>query len=773
MPARVSRDHIDRGDRQRKLSEQHVPFVGLFLSPFAGLLLAWLIHAYVQGVSLDWGPISWHLSGSSAALVVVSCLISVGAIGLGVSGYHFADHRKPFLRWNLAVSAALLTFLFAISIGVGPHRWWSFGFVLFAWYVAGVWSMARLRVTRNDKRESDGEEKETILDKLGWKGFGFKVREQVLDPESGELERTEIDVTHAPGETVERVQAGVPGAESYVGAPPGMSRAVRDPNHAGRSTLTFVHRDILDRRAPYGPPSFPGGSISDPLIFARYDTGHPVWCHIGGGPGFPPSGYGFMGMTRTGKTWGENQMLTELITRRDVVILYINQAKGAQDVAPIIAGVEATVIASGDAASDAGVGEYKAGLEMVKRIITYRQAQLARFGEQAWHPGCFSSPPTRRRSDGTIEKMEPMPALVVHVGEADSILERAGDLGIYVASKGLSCGVIAGWSLQRASAESMPTGLRFNVGTWWVFGCGDEYSAGFALTDSVLKAGAHPEEWKQRKPGYHYFYGMGIDESLFPVPARTNSGESQEDLLIRMSRRCMDFAPQMARLDRGSANATGAPGEPGNRWDLLVEQTDRLRQIYLGGEDANVTASDRNPGPQTQPAGPATFTVGDNVAGEDADTLTATAEFDDEVRSVTEVEGVELYPQFSDDPSAGRDDLPAPPDPADDLVFDEGKPAAASRGEAVRALHAALRQLMADPDFRDPADPTGSTAIIQVDDIYSRFPYRSRPWFSGELTKMANGEQTPPPALSLERHPDFPPTAAKYRLKRVGDDPAE
>jgi len=750
-------------EQQRDLTKQHVPFLGLFLSPFAGLLVSWLIHAYVQGVAIDWWVIHWHLSGSAAALVVVSCLISVGAVGIGFMAYHFADHRKPTIRWNLAVSSSALTFLFAIEIGVGPHRWWSFGWVLFAWYVAGVWSLARLRVTRNDKSEGTAEEKETVLDKLGLGGFKLKIKEQVHDPETGDLDRTEISVKHAPGETVDKVQAAVPGVESYVRAPSGMSRAVPDPEDASESTMTIVHRDLLKGLAPYGPPSHPGGSIADPMIFARYDTGHPVVCHLIDPTTRNPSGYGWMGMTRTGKTAGENQMLTELITRRDVVILYLNQAKGMQDVAPIIDGVEATVIASD--ATDGGVGEYRAALAMVKRIIGYRQAQLARFGYSAWDPTCFSAPRRRKLTDGTFEVMEPIPALIVHVAEADSILERAGDEAVFIASKGLSTGVIPGWSLQRASAESMPTGLRFNVGTWWVFGCGDEYSAGFALTDGVLKAGAHPEEWKQRKPGYHYFYGVGIDERLFPVAARTNSGKDREDLVQRMKERVTEFAPEMARLDRGSANATGTPGEPGNRWDLLVEATGHLRNLLQGGT-ATVTASDRNPDFVTAASQTAGFTATEPAPGETADDLAAGAEFDDEVRNVTEVDGVPTSPAYEDDTTTGTEEL-VPPTADQEVSFDEGKAEAPSRGEAVRALHAALRQLMDDPAFRDPADPSGSTAIIQVEDIYSRYPFRSRPWFSGELTKMASGERTPPPALSLERHPDFPATAGKYRLKRV------
>jgi hypothetical protein len=304
-----------------------------------------------------------------------------------------------------------------------------------------------------------------------------------------------------------------------------------------------------------------------------------------------------------------------------------------------------------------------------------------------------------------------------------------------------------------------------------VFGCGDEYSAGFALTDSVLKAGARPDEWKQRKPGYHYFYGVGIDDVLFPVPARTNSGASREELTDSIRSRAQEFAPKMAKLDRGSADATKDPGEPASRWDLLAKHTATVRK-QLQGETATMTATDRNSGPHVRSGPAATFTADDARPGQDADTLVAGADFDADVRSVTEVEGVNLDPSFPDDPTAGMDlDAPlAPPDPDDDLTFEESKPAPASRQEAIRALHAALRELMDDPKLRDPADPSGDTAIVQVNDIFSRYQFKSRPWFSGELSRMADGATTPPPTLSLERHPDFPVGDGKYRLRRVGDD---
>src|SRR4051794_20391312 len=132
-----------RSERQerhhRKLSEQPITFLGLFLVPFAGLLTAWLIHVWAVGVSLDWWRWHWHVAGNLPALVVTSCAISIGAVGLGVQAWNFAEHRKTVFRASLAASTSGLGFLFAVSVGVGPHRWWSGIFILVGWYVAVAW----------------------------------------------------------------------------------------------------------------------------------------------------------------------------------------------------------------------------------------------------------------------------------------------------------------------------------------------------------------------------------------------------------------------------------------------------------------------------------------------------------------------------------------------------------------------------------------------------------------------------------------------------------
>jgi hypothetical protein len=778
-----SPERTERGDRgARRLRDQPILFLGLFLAPFAGLLTSWLIHAYTFGINWHVGSHAWVVPGNLAALTVTIALISVGALIMGYAAWHIAEHRKTPLRVMLTASSSAIVWLFAISVGVGPHRWWSFAFVMVGWFVAGLWTLTRLNVTRQDPRAPEQKE-DTVLEKLGLGGWGFKVKEKVTDPKTGEPIRTVVEAKHAPGDTFDKLAGAVGAFESLAGAPAGLSDA-NPTDAANRSVFTIQHRDELKYRLPYGPLSNVGGSIQDPITFSIYQDGNPVWCYLAGHPAgeFPPTGYGFMGMTRTGKTVGENEMMTEVISRRDVVILYLNQAKGLQDIRPIIPGVEAAILA--EDASDQGVGEYRAALEMVKTIITYRQGTLARFGKSAWDPSCFSSPPVRRMADGTVQQMEPMPALIVHVGEADSILERAGEIATYVASKGLSTGIIAGWSLQRASAEFMPTGLRFNVGAWWCFGCGDEVSAGFALTDDVIRAGAHPEYWKQEKPGYHYFVGPGTPQARKAKTARTMSGENPDQLQNEMLRRNLENAPQMAKLDRGSAKSTGMPGMPSNRWDLLVKNTNRIRNELLDGQapatpSANMTASDRNLTPQTEehvfrkePATVPTFTATEPADDETADRMQFEVQFDDEVRGVREVEGVELYPRNDDGTTDESVDLsrPLPEPPAgDDTSFEEDRPDAPSREVAILALHDVLRKLIEREDLRDPADPNGNTVIIQVSDIYGPYKFKSRPWFSGELKALAGGQRTPPPSLSLERADDLGLKAGKYRLRRIPD----
>jgi hypothetical protein len=766
------------GERHhRRLREQPVIFLGLYLAPLPALLTAWLIHAYVVGVS--WGPV--QLSGNMPALVVVSCLLSVGAVGLGAVAWHFAEHRKPAMRWLLVASTSALGFLFAVNVGVGPHRWWSGGFVLMGWFVATAWGLARLNVTRQDPREPAEPEEPGFLKKL----TGWRTRSVTTEVDhTGEPLRTDIEFQHAPGDVTRTLQDAVPNIESYAAAPSGLSRAV-GTDRSDRSRLSVMHKDPLAGLIPLGPPSHPGQSVAEPCTFAIYDTGHPVWCHLFGGRGFNPTGYGFMGVTRSGKTVAENLMLTDaVITRNDGVILYLNKAKGMQDARPIFPGIEVAVLTT-------HIQDYVSALNQVVKIMDYRQRQLSAYGISAWSARkCFHNPP-QRKANGDPEPMEPMPALDVHVGEADAVYDnpKASELADYIASKGLSLGVILGNSLQRATADKMPSNLRFNVSAWWCFGTGDPYSADFALSDRTLEAipeSGRPHNWKASRPGNHFFEGPGVDDTLWPVRAKTQmlapgtSPDAPQDVIDSALQealldRCRGFAPQMARLDRGSAEATGDPDAPQTWWDLARAETVRIRNSLIGGT-ADMAASTPNTWIDTRgapPAKPVAIVPGDPQT-EDADWDSADA-VTAEIEEVREVDGVQLYPADEDGTTAESYDLesPLPPGSDDEISWEDPRPAPRSRTDALLAFHAALRELIEIPELRDPRDPDGNTVIVTAGEIVDRYPFRSRPWFSEILSEMAEGAVTPPPSMSLARADDYPPHEGRYRLRRLPDDHAE
>jgi hypothetical protein len=784
VATKTSTDRESRG--ARKLRDQPNAFLGLFLTPVFGLLMSWFIHAYVRGV--DWGPV--HTPGSPAAVVVTSCLLTLGAVGLAHAGWHFAEHRKPAFRKALAGSSFAIGALFAISTGIGPHWWWSAAFVIVGWYAATLWSLARLNVTRQDPRSEGGEEKEGVWEKLGLKGFRPKVREQVYDRD-GNLERTELEVDH-PGETVEPLQSATKNMESLIGAPVGLSDST-PTDRADRSTVTLMHRDSLARRQLYGPPSHPGGSIEDPITIGTYKTGHPVWMYLAGGPvAINPTGYIFMGTSRSGKTQGENQMLTEAITRIDVVILYLNMSKGMQDVRPVLPGIEVAIISDSEQ-------DYKSAFQRVRKLMTYRSNVLGEYGISAWSAKrCYHNPP-QRKANGDPVPMDPMPLLVVHTGEADAILERSDEVAIYVASKGLSLGVTTGMSLQRAMSDSMPTALRENLGLRICFGTGNWNSASYVLPDYVLDSGIKPDQWAARFPGRFAIAGPGIEEKDSAKFARTagivdgmaeSAAPDEHSLAMaaEMLKRTQHYAPRMAKLDRGSAMATGTDGTR-CWWDVVAAQTDRLR-AKLGvaaNPTANMTGSDRKPAPQTAEWETATrefaaesegdemrpFTADPAPEGADADTVDARAEVAEEIADLDEFDGTMLYPPDPETGETGKEiDLRSPverPPAGHNLTWDDPAPEAPSKNDAIAALHDVLRKLLDVPELRDPDDPSGNTVLVRMKDIHAPYPFRKRGWFSTEVSNMAKGVTIPPPSVSVTIAEGFPRHDRRYRLRRVAD----
>jgi hypothetical protein len=730
----------EREHHRTNLWAQLARFVGLPLAPVIGIFMAWLIHLWAAGVHIHWGHrINWDLNTPRGMPTVAAVTISLVTVWIAHKAWQFTEHRKDALRNALTTSVGLIGVMFAIGVGVGPSYLWSGLFFLSAWAVAAVWIVARLDVTRNDKQTEQTED--TFLEKVGLKGWRARKSTPVVGKD-GEVLATEIEMQHAPGDTVEQLQDAVPAFESVSASPSGLSRATAR-ERADRSTLTVMHRDPLVTPAELPEWLSAGSSISEPLLCGTYANGEYVQAYLAGGPGWSPTSYLMMGMNRTGKTQEENIMLSGVIARRDAVILYLNKAKGLQDCRPIIPGVEVAVIDSEEGASSL----YREAIRQVKRMIGYRQAQLAMFNIHEWNAEqCWDNPPWRT-VDGKRVQMERMPFLICHVGEADAILQEAPGDATYIVSKGLSTGICTGWSLQRADATKMPTGLRFNLATAWCFGCGDADSASMALSDWVVKAGAHPEKWGQRKAGYFYFEGLGIPEENFTIPARSFSlGPNGTPLREELLRRNLYWAPRMAKLDRGTADATGQPGEQ-SWWDATAKATEDLRRKLLAGS--------AKPEPANPPA------VADDDEQEDWD------EMRDDIRNTTEVEGVDLYPQELgakfDDATA---DLPPKLGPQDQLSWEDPKPAPRDRDAAEAAFDAACLELVDDETLRDPADPTGSTVVVTVGMMADRYPFRSRPWFSETLNATASGRRTARSGVIVSAADDLGMAAGKYRIQR-------
>lgn len=801
---------VERDDRgSHKVHEQGRRFVGLYLAPVVALPLAWLIHAWAYGVTL-----AGRTYGGDEALQTGTLLVlGMAIVGLTAFAYRLVAHRDAPLRWALAVSVSVLGTLFAWNVGTGPHYVISGAFLFLSWILASAWVIPRLHVARKDPREKDdGDDKDSIWSRMGVsKKTKFKSR-IVEDEETGEPLRLEAEVLHAPGETVSVFHdGGIDMMASAAAAPPNLGSATGDSDRADRSRVVLPLVDPFKRVVPVGPLSAPGKSIGEWRSISDNAVGDCVWFTIANGIGLPtPTSYALCGMTRSGKSATETAMLTEFGSSCDWVLLYLNQAKGLQDIRPLLPITEVAFITED---GDAGLNEYWTAIKQVRAIMAYRQQQLARYAVSAWSPRCADPDPAKRpsllKSDGTRDVMPAMPFLTVHIAEADSIFShsRLSEDVIFVASKGLSLGVDVGLSLQKPDYKSMPTNVRSQIGLWFVHGLAEEGDEEFVIDLEMRKAGVRPGKWGQEKPGQHFLIGHGVkdkdkqtvaNKTRFIVGSdRDENGrkltfdELNDRYMAEMLRRNLESAKTQAKLDRGSAEATGG------WWDEQAARTTDLRnrmlnpQAATAGETASSPASPQPQAPQAATASPHAAAASTPAilrgkprpqpqpqAADDAGEEPTADELDEaheEAASMNEVEGINLYP----DPAIRDVDLTVPPaplpvfqSPEDDPLYDaeeEAKPEARTRAEAVALLSEALEGLLADESLRDPKDATGQTVILKPGMVAERCKARSRPWVQAELRElqMSRGDLAQRYLLTLAE--DLGLRTGKYRLRRIGD----
>ena len=320
-------------------------------------------------------------------------------------------------------------------------------------------------------------------------------------------------------QTNDDVTKALPGIASALDVPRTAVRYQPDPSSERRGDLVIVPRDMLADTVRWEEegPAFPGGSITDPLILGVYDDGAPLALWL---PGDPKQGRNathllIAGMTGSGKGDGALNVQTEILTRTDV-IMWLSDPKGFQDFRPLLPAYDWAV---------EGGADTEIMVEAVKAVIPARTGWLGAHKYRQWEAAAArkqTDPKHSCHDDGTACGCPGLPFHVVWFEEAGVSLGLLGDDAFNsIANLARSAGMALIVSLQRPSHDQISTTTRDALGGRLCFGVPNATAAGFMLPDTVLDAGAAPERWANRRPGYCYLVSPGIPEERYADPGRT------------------------------------------------------------------------------------------------------------------------------------------------------------------------------------------------------------------------------------------------------------
>ncbi|MGW3321123.1 plasmid transfer protein TraB [Streptomyces virginiae] len=304
----------------------------------------------------------------------------------------------------------------------------------------------------------------------------------------------------APGElTNEEISRRLQHIAGELGISPNAIRIRTDPDDASRGEFVFVPKDMLVDGAAWPGPSSMGGSITEPIHVGIYEDGAPeiFWFPADPATGRNGTHFGAFGMNGSAKSTGMTFAMMEVLTRRDAIVWATDPSKGMQTFKPLLPYLDWAEM------TEAGGNAMIAALT---QVITARADELGRHGYKNWTPEAF-------------EQLA-MPYMVVWIEEAARFFRNGTEMeGLVMEARSAGISVIV--SLQRPSATSMPTDVREQLGGVICFGVKGSTTADMALPDDVRDAGARPEAWENRKPGYNYLVAPGVDEDRYASPART------------------------------------------------------------------------------------------------------------------------------------------------------------------------------------------------------------------------------------------------------------
>ncbi|MGQ4353189.1 plasmid transfer protein TraB [Streptomyces drozdowiczii] len=284
-----------------------------------------------------------------------------------------------------------------------------------------------------------------------------------------------------------------------LGVSPNSIRIVPDPDDAAQATLIVVPKDELKQPTVWPGPSHPGGSITDPIHIGIYEDGQQARLWFPFDEATKRNGTHFLaaGMNGSAKSTGISVAMADALTRVDVIVWAVDPSKGQQTFAPFLPHLDWVEM------TEAGGNEM---IDALTQVITARADALGRHGYKNWTPDAF-------------DRLG-MPYMIVWIEEAAKFFRNGTEMeGLVMEARSAGISVII--SLQRPSATSMPTDVREQLGGVLCFGVKGSTTADMALPDDVRDAGARPEAWENRKPGYAYLVAPGVDEDRYPTPLRT------------------------------------------------------------------------------------------------------------------------------------------------------------------------------------------------------------------------------------------------------------
>ena len=444
--------------------------------------------------------------GESAAAGVGLTLASVALTGgTWLMGKNTSQQRRLHSAITVAAGSAWVTAACLAGPTAGPI---DDLFLMGGPALALSWNI-RMVLRHNPDATGSGGDK-GLLEKIG-------LARAQIGAAKVEPNRVTAPVALAAGEqTNDDMAKALGNIASALDLPTSAVRYTPDPDSHRRGDLVIVPEDMLSEVVEWQGPSNLGGSIAEPLVIGRYDDGSVLVMWL---PGDPDAGRNsthvlIAGGTGSGKGDAALNLLTEILSRRDVIV-WFSDPKAFQDFAPLRPGLDWGV--------EGGSGT-EIMVAAVEAVIPARTRWLGAHSYRQWVPAAAETqndPEHSCRADGTACGCEGMPFLVTWWEEAANTLRMLGDDAFTgMSQEARSAGMAVIVSLQRPSYDQMSTSTRASLPSVIALGC-DARDEGFSLPDEVLAQGAHPGAWGNRRPGYCYVVSPGIPEDRYASPGRT------------------------------------------------------------------------------------------------------------------------------------------------------------------------------------------------------------------------------------------------------------